>query len=170
VAAGGIHGLGGNVRSGGGECGEDAAGVEPLRTVFGAEDRGPVKIARLELADCGKAAVRAAGGGTEAESTLGKVDAVANRPAYAVIGQPFEQGRVHAALKHEVFDQAANGVIGQCCGDGGTQSEASAQAASNVVLAATFPDLKLARGVYPVFAGVEAKHHFAQAEAVPTAR
>ena len=35
VAAGGVHGFGGNLGGGSGERGEDAAGVEPLRAVLG---------------------------------------------------------------------------------------------------------------------------------------
>ena len=42
--------------------------------------------------------------------------------------------------------------------------------ASHVVLAAALPHLELACGVNAAFAGIKAKHHFAQAQAIPAAR
>ena len=127
------------------------------------------KVAGLELADGGVAAVRAAGGGAEAEAALGEVEAVADGAAHAVVGNPFEQGCVDAALEDEVFNQAADGVIGESGSDGGAQAEAAAQSAGYVVFAAALPDLELARGVDAGFAGIEAQHDFAQAEAIPAA-
>ena len=88
VAAGGVHGFRGDFGGGGGERGEDAAGVEPARAVLGAEDRFPVEIAGLDLADGGVAAVGAAGGGAHAEAALGKVEAVAHGAAHAVVRDP----------------------------------------------------------------------------------
>src|SRR5271157_3624405 len=105
VAAGGVHSFGGHFGGGGGERGEDAAGVKALRAVLGSEDRGPVEVAGFELADGGVAAVGTAGGGAEAEASLSEVEAVADGAAYAVIGNPFEQGSIDAALEDEVFHQ-----------------------------------------------------------------
>ena len=76
---------------------------------------------------------------------------------------------IDAALQDEVFDEAADGVVGERGGDGGAQAEAAAQAARHVVFAAALPHLKLARGVDAAFAGIEAEHDFAEAEAVPAA-
>ena len=129
----------------------------------------PVEVAGLDLADGGVAAVGAAGGRAHAEAALGKVEAVADGAAHAVVGNPFEQGSIHAALQDEVFDQAADGVVGQRGGDGGAQAEAAAQSAGHVVFAAALPHLKLARGVDAALAGIEAEHDFAQAQAVPAA-
>ena len=56
-----------------------------------AEDRQPIEVAGLELADGGVAAVGAAGGGADAKAALSKVEAVANSAADAVVGDPFEQ-------------------------------------------------------------------------------
>ena len=81
--------------------------------------------------------------------------------------QPANERGVDAALEDEVLDEATDGVIGERGGDGGAQAKAAAQAAGHVVFAATFPCLKLARGVNTHVAGIEAKHDFAQAEAVP---
>ena len=169
VLAGGVHGFCGDVGGGGGERGEDAAGVEPARAVLGAEDRVPVEVAGFDLADGGVAAVGAAGGGAQAEAALGEVEAVAHGAANAVVRDPSEQGGVDAALQDEVFDEAADGVVGEGGGDGGAQAEAAAEAAGDVVFAAALPDLEVARGVDAAFAGIEAKHDFAEAEAIPAA-
>ena len=40
----------------------------------------------------------------------------------------------------------------------------------HVVLAATLPRLKVARGVDAALAGIEAQHNFAEAQAIPAAR
>ena len=76
---------------------------------------------------------------------------------------------IDAALEDEVFDEAADGVVGERGGDGGAQAEAAAQSAGHVVFAAALPDLELACGVDAGVAGIEAEHDFAEAEAVPAA-
>ena len=133
------------------------------------ENRLPIEVAGLDLADGGVAAIGAAGGGAHAEAALSKVEAVADGAADAIVRNPADERGIDAALKNEVFNEAADGVIGERGGDGGAQAEAAAQAASNVVFAAALPQLKLARGVDAAFAGIEAKHDFAEAEAVPAA-
>ena len=130
----------------------------------------PVEIAGLYLADGGVAAVGAAGSRAHAEAALGKVEPVAHRAAHAVVWNPVEQRVIDAALQDEVFDQPADGVIGERGGNGGAQAETAAQAAGHVVFAAALPHLKLARGVDAAFAGIEAEHDFAQAQAIPAAR
>ncbi len=132
-----------------------------------AKDPVPVEVTGLDLADGGVAAVGAAGGRAHAIAALGKVEAVADGAADAIVGNPFEQGSIDAALENEVFDQAADGVFGERGGDGGAQAEAAAQSAGHVVFAAALPHLKLPRGVDAALAGIEAKHDFTQAEAVP---
>ncbi len=131
---------------------------------------GPVEVAGLDLADGGVAAVGAADGRAHAEAALGEVEAVADLAADAVVGNPLDEGGIDAALQDKVFDQAANGVVGQSGGDGGAQAKAAAQAAGHVVFAAALPDLEVARGVDAALAGIEAEHDLAQAEAVPAAR
>ena len=169
VFARGVHGFDGHFGGGSGERGEDAAGMKPARAVRMAEDRFPIEVAGLDLADGGVAAVGAAGRGAHAEAALSKVEAVANGAADAVIRNPADERSIDAALQDEVFNQAADGVVGERGGDGGAQAEAAAQAAGDVVFAAALPHLKLARGVDAAFAGIEAKHHFAQAQAIPAA-
>ena len=169
VAARGIHGFGGDLGGGGGERGEDAAGVEPLRGVLVSEYRGPIKIAGVELADRGVAAVGTAGGGADAEAALSEVKSVADGASDAVVGNPLDEGGIDAALEDEVFNEAANGIVGQSSGDGGAEREAAAQASGHVVFAAAFPDLEVASGVDAAFAGIEAEHDFAERETVPAA-
>ena len=115
------------------------------------------------------AAVGAAGSGAHAKAALSKVEAVADGAADAVVRNPANKRRIDAALKDEIFNEAADRVIGKRGCNGGIQAEAAAQAASNVVFAAAFPQLKLARGVDAAFTGIEAKHDFAEAQAVPAA-
>jgi hypothetical protein len=126
--------------------------MKPLRTVLVPENCRPAKIAGVELADGGQATVRTADGSANAEAALGEVESVANLSSYAVIRDPSEQGSVNAALQDEVFDEAADGVVGQRGRNGGAQAKAAAQAASYVVFAAALPDLEVARGVDAVFA------------------
>ena len=169
MASGGVHGLGGYFGGGGGERGEDAAGVEPAGTIVLTEDCLPVEVAGLDLADGGVAAVRAARGRAHAEAAFSEVEAVAHGAADAVVGDPLEQGGVDAALEDEVFDEAADGVLSERGSDGGAQAEAAAQAAGHVVLAAAFPNGEVAGGVDAALAGVEAQHDFAQTQRVPAA-
>ena len=169
VFARGVHGFHGNFGGGCGECGEDSAGMEPARAVAGAEDRLPIEIAGLDLADGSVAAVGTAGGSAHAKAALSKVEAVAHGAADAIVRDPADERGIDAALEDEVLDEAADGVVGERGGDGGAQAEAAAQAAGYVVFAAALPNLELARGVDAHVAGIEAKHDFAQAEAVPAA-
>ncbi len=68
-------------------CRRCGTSVEPF---CGAEDRLPIKVAGLDLADGGVAAVGAAGSGAHAEAALSKVEAVAHGAADAVVRDPPE--------------------------------------------------------------------------------
>jgi hypothetical protein len=143
--------------------------VKPARTVLQTQNRLPIEIAGLNLADGGVAAVRAAGSGAHAKAALSKVEAVADGTADSIVRNPADERRIDATLKDEIFNEAANGVISECGCNGGIQAETAAQAAGDVVFAAAFPHLKLTRCVDAAFAGVETKHDFAEAKAVPAA-
>ena len=93
VFARGVHGFDGHFGGGSGKRGEDAAGVEPARAVLRAEDRLPIEVAGLDLADGGVAAVGAADGGAHAEAALSKVEAVADGAADAVVRNPANERR-----------------------------------------------------------------------------
>ena len=86
---------------------------------------GPVEVAGLDLADGGVAAVGAAGSGAQAEAALGEVEAVAHCAADAVVRDPADERGIDAALENEVFDEAADGVVGERGGDGGAQAKSS---------------------------------------------
>ena len=161
----GLDGLDGGLRGGLGEGREDAARVEPADAQL-AEEVLPVEVAGLDLRGRGVAAVRDADGAADAEAALGEVEAVADRAADAVVLAPLDEVGVHAALHHEVLEQAADLVVDERRADGGAQAEALAQAAGDVVFAAAFPDLELARGAHAAFARVEAEHDFTEGDLV----
>ena len=147
---------------------EDSAGVKPARA-FLAEDLFPVDVAGLELADRGVAAVRASQRRAHAESALGKVQAVAHRAADAVVLDPLHMRLIDAALQHQVLDQSTHRIVGERRDDRRLQAEAATKAASDVILAAAFPGLKLPRGRDTNVARIEAKHHFPKADQIPLA-
>ena len=122
---------------------EDAAAVEPARAL-GAEDGFPVDVAGTQLRDGGMAAVGAADRAPHAEAALGEVQAVAHRPADAVVGRPAHVALVDAAAQDELFDQATDGVVGERAHHGGAQAEAAPQAARHVVFAAALVDAERA--------------------------
>ena len=76
---------------------------------------------------------------------------------------------VHAALIHQVLDQASDRVVGERGDDGGLQTEAATEAAGHVVLTAALPHLKLPRRRDTNVAWIKAKHHFTQANQIPLA-
>jgi hypothetical protein len=71
-------------------------------------------------------------------------------------------------LQDEIFDKATDSVIGESGGDSGAEPKASPQATRHVVLATTLQYLKAAGCVDASFAGIEAQHDLAKAEAIPS--
>src|SRR6516162_1664934 len=92
------------------------------------------------------AAIGATHGGAHAESAFGEVQAIADGAADTVEGNPADVPQVDSTLQHEIFDQAADGIVGQRGDNGGLQAKAATKAARDIVFAATFPDAKLPRG------------------------
>ena len=123
----------------------------------------------LKLRDGGVAAVRAAQRGADAETSFSEIQAVAHGTADAVVRNPLGERVVHAALIHQIFDEPADRIIGERGDYGRVQTKAALQAARDIVFAAAFADGKLARGPDALVARVEAQHHFAQAQLIPTA-
>jgi hypothetical protein len=72
-------------------------------------------------------------------------------------------------LQYEIFEQAANVVVCEGCGDGGFQAKATPQASGHVIFSATFPYFKGASGADSTFSGIEAKHDFSQGNKIPAA-
>jgi hypothetical protein len=64
----------------------------------------------------------------------------------------------------------ADGIVGESGRDSSAEAETATKATGYIVLAATLPDLEVARCVDATLAGIEAEHDFAEAEAVPAAR
>ena len=74
--------------------------------------------------------------------------------------------RLDAALQDEVLQQPADVVVRERGADGGSQAEAAPQAARDIVFAAAFPDLELARRADAPLAGVQPQHDFPQRDQI----
>ena len=104
-------------------------------------------VARLQLRDGRVPAIRAAQRGAHAKAALGEVEAVAHGAADAVVLDPLH-ALFDAALEHQVFDEAADGVVGKRRDDRRVETEAALQSARDVVFAAAFPDLEACGSVW----------------------
>src|SRR5262245_18220418 len=142
--------------------------MEPARS-FVRENLVPVHVARLQLGDCGVAAVGAASRRTYTEAAFGEIQSVAHAAADAVILHPFDVVEIDSALQHQVFDQTPHRIVGQGRHYSGLHPKRTPQAARDVVLAAAFPGSKMPRRADAHVAWIEAKHHFAQADQIPAA-
>ena len=78
-------------------------------------------------------------------------------------------GLIDASLINKVLDKTANRIIGQSCNDRGLHAKAAMEAASYVVLAASFPNPEGPRSGYAAIVGIEAKHDFAETYQIPSA-
>jgi len=76
---------------------------------------------------------------------------------------------IYSTLVNQILNQTANGIVSQRRNQARVQAEAAVQAARDVVLAATFPDLKSTRGLNPPVAGIETKHDLTEAHQIPAA-
>jgi hypothetical protein len=150
------------------KCGKDAAGMQPAGASDG-EDLLPVEVAGLAICDSGVSAIGATDSRSNTESSLGKVQAVADSSADSVIRNPTDERGVDPTLEDQVFKKLSNRVFRESGNDGGSQAETSAESACDVVLSAAFPGAEVASSVNALFAGIEAKHDFAEADAVPAA-
>ena len=158
-------GLDRDLRGGFGQCGKDATGVEPAGSEL-AEDVVPVVVAGFELRGGAVSTVGIADGSTDAESSLGEVQAISNRAADAVVLAPFDELGVHPALHDEILDEVADFIIDEGGADSCSQAEAFAQSARGVVFAAAFPCGELTRRADAAFTGVEAQHDFAEGDLI----
>ena len=102
----------------------------------------------------------------DAEATLREVQRVAHGSADAVVGQPAHEARVDAPLQDEILEKEAD-VIGRERRDHcRSHTEASAQAAGDVVLAAALPHPERSRGSHAVLARIEPQHDLAEGDEV----
>src|SRR5690606_3021011 len=147
---------------------EDAARVQPAHPEL-PEQVVPVDVPGLELGGCGVAAVGDADGAAHPEAALGEVEAVAHRPAHAVVLLPTDEGGVDAAGQDEVLDESAHLVVREGGDHGGAQPESTPQPARDVVLPAALPGAEAARGADAPLPGVEAEHDLAEGDGVEAA-
>jgi hypothetical protein len=76
---------------------------------------------------------------------------------------------VDTALQNQVLDQAADRIIGEGSHNRGIQAKAASQPASDVVFSATFGNCEVPGRPNAAVTGIEAQHHFAECDQVPTA-
>src|SRR5437762_14033608 len=107
--------------------------------------------------------------GAYAVTTFRKIQTVTGGAAYPVVLHPTHMRLINSALKHQIFDQPSDRVIGQRRDDCGVESEAPLQSARDVVFSAAFPYLKRARRMNVSRSGIETQHHLAEAYLVPAA-
>src|SRR6266545_6172840 len=140
--------------------GEDASGVKPSRALA-AEDGVPVNVTGRKLRDRGVAAIGAPDCSAKAVAALGEVEAIPHLATHAVVLAPDDVCLIDAALKDQVFNEAADWVIGERGDYGRLQPEAATQTARYVVLPAALPSLKGSSCVNAPLSRVQPKHHFA---------
>jgi hypothetical protein len=78
-------------------------------------------------------------------------------------------GLVHASLIDTVLYQAADRIVRNRRDDRGVHPKAAVKAAGDIVFAAPFPNAEGARSCHAPITRIQSKHHFAQADQVPSA-
>src|SRR5262249_62252573 len=106
---------------------------------------------------------------THTEPALREIQPVAHQAADAVELDPAHVRLIDAALINQILHQTSDGIVSQRSHDRGVHAETSLQTARDVVLAPTFPHLKVACGRHAPIARIEAQHYFAEAHQIPTA-
>ena len=147
----------------------NAAKMPPVcsqRTPSLAENVVPIKIPGLELARRRMTAVGDPNRAAHPETAFGEIQSVARHPADAVKRRPFYEFGGHAALQNKVLDQPSDIVVGKRGAHGGFQAKAPAQAAGNIIFAATLPNLEFAGAPDAAFAGIKPEHDFAERDQV----
>src|SRR5207253_2107549 len=99
-------------------------------------------------------------------TALGEIESVARSASDAVVGDPAQPRQIAAALQHQVFDETSDRIVDERRDDRGVESEAAAQSARDVVLAAALPRLKRARRGDAAVAGIESQHHLAEGDEI----
>src|ERR1035437_1603410 len=97
----------GDLGSGFGKCGEDAAGVQPADSLL-AEDVLPIEITGFEFAGSRVAPIRNTDGSADTEAAFRKIEAIAHGAADAVIFDPLDKFGRDAALHDEIFDEVSD--------------------------------------------------------------
>ena len=71
---------------------------------------------------------------------------------------------IHAALIQQILQQAPYRIVRERGHDRGIQAEATLESAGDIVLAAAFADLEIARGRDAAIARIEANHYFTETQ------
>ena len=79
------------------------------------------------------AAIRTTQRRTQSESSLGKIQPVADRPANSVKRHPPHIFLTDASLQHQVFDETPNGIVREGRHDRRIHAKAASEAPGNVV-------------------------------------
>ena len=112
------------------------------------------------------AAVGHAQGASNAETALGKIDAVANGFTDAIKRNPIDEGVVNTGLSDHFSDQTTDGIVGKRRHHGGAHAEASAQTAGDVVFTPTLPGAEMTGGMNAFFPRVKPEHDFPQGQTI----
>ena len=104
-----------------------------------------------------------------AESAFCEVQSIAHLATDAIEFHPANVRLVYAALVDQVLHQTSHGIICQGRNHGSFEPEAAFQSARDVILAATFPDAKLASSMNSIVSGIEPQHHLTERHTVPAA-
>src|SRR5215467_7775036 len=106
---------------------------------------------------------------TQSEATFSKIQTVSCLPSDSIVLYPTNVRRVHPTLKNQIFYQVSNGVINQRGDNRGVHSKTSFQSARDVIFPPSFPRAEVSRAGNPVFSRIQAEHHFAQSNQIPSA-
>jgi hypothetical protein len=107
----------------------------------------PINRARAQLRDRRVTSIRATNRAANTESAFGEIHSISNHAAHAVVPDPRDVRLIDAALIDQVLNKPADGIVRKRRYYCRVQAEASLQPSRNVVLAATFPNLKGSSGV-----------------------
>src|SRR5580692_946134 len=142
--------------------------MKPSRSVMG-EDLVPIDVSGFHLGDRGTPAIRTTEGSANAETPLGKIQAVADASANPVIRHPAHVFLVHTPLQHQVFDKTTNRIVSKSRHNRRVHGKTAPESTSYVVFASAFPYAKLTGCRNAIVSGIKSEHDFSEAHQVPHA-
>src|SRR2546423_736780 len=143
--------------------------MKPARARF-PQNVLPIKVTRAKLAGGGIAAVWNSQRSPDPEPAFGKVKSISHRATNAVVRNPFNESRIHTALKHEILDQAPDVIVGKLSTNSGAQSKTAPHPARHIVLPASFPYFKFPCRPHPPLARIKPQHDLTQRHQIILAR
>src|SRR5204862_6912117 len=105
----------------------------------------------------------------DAEPALDELLPVARLAPRAVVFHAADVRWTDACGENKGLNAPSDRIVGKGRHARGVETETALEAARDVVLAATLPHAKAARGVNPRFARIEAQHHLAERHEIPPA-